>query len=79
MRDCRNVAFANHGGGGSRCTHAVRRDADLQGWVFARVNLHDDSADNLGIVLRDPEALRELRVDELGIIAVVGIYIAGGS
>ncbi|GEM_PF-5024092 len=36
----------------------------------ARINLHDDSADNLGVVLRDPEAFRELHVnDELGTIA----------
>ncbi len=36
----------------------------------ARVNLRDESADNLGIVLGDPEAFRELRVDdELGTIA----------
>lgn len=36
----------------------------------ARVNLRDESADNLGVVLGDPEAFRELRVDdELGTIA----------
>ncbi|HEY8309500.1 MAG TPA: hypothetical protein VIG47_03040 [Gemmatimonadaceae bacterium] len=36
----------------------------------ARINLRDESADNLGIVLGDPEAFRELRVDdELGTIA----------
>ena len=36
----------------------------------ASVNLRDDSADDLGIVLRDPEAFGELRVDDdLGTIA----------
>jgi len=36
----------------------------------ARINLHDDCADNLGVVLRDSEAFRELYVDnELGTIA----------
>ena len=36
----------------------------------SRVNLRDDSADNLGVVLRDPEAFRELHVDDdLGTIA----------
>jgi len=36
----------------------------------ARLNLRDDSADNLGTVLRDPEAFRELCVDDdLGTIA----------
>ncbi len=35
-----------------------------------RINLHDDCADNLGVVLRDSEAFRELYVDnELGTIA----------
>lgn len=36
----------------------------------ASVNLYNDDAKNLGIVLRDPERFRELRVDdELGTIA----------
>ncbi len=30
----------------------------------SHVNLRDDSADNLGVVLRDPEAFRELHVDD---------------
>ncbi|MDQ6604341.1 MAG: DUF2442 domain-containing protein [Chloroflexota bacterium] len=36
----------------------------------ARISLRDDSADNLGVVLRDPQAFRELHVDdELGTIS----------
>ncbi len=38
--------------------------------AIARINLYDDCADNLGVVLRDSEAFRELYVDnELGTIA----------
>lgn len=36
----------------------------------ASVNLYDDDAKNLGIVLRDPERFRELHIDdELGTVA----------
>lgn len=36
----------------------------------ASVDLHEDESDNLGVVLRDPKAFRELRLDpELGTIA----------
>jgi len=36
----------------------------------ARINFHDDRADNLSVVLRDSDAFRELYVDsELGTIA----------
>ncbi len=30
----------------------------------ARINLHDDRADNLGVVLRDPDVFRSLHMDD---------------